>query len=60
METYLANGVKVGFLLDLTNESATIYRPGWEPEEVSNFDATLSAEPALPGFELDLRPLRRE
>lgn len=60
METYLANGVQVGFLLDPTNETATIYRPGQEPEEISSFDATLSAEPALPGFELDLRPLRRE
>jgi len=44
----------------LSNESATIYLLGREPEEVSNFDATLSAEPALSGFELDLRPLRRE
>ena len=60
METYLANGVEVGFLLDPTTETATIYRRGQEPEEISSFDATLSAEPALPGFELDLRPLRRE
>lgn len=59
METYLANGVQVGFLLDPTNETATIYRPGQEPEEISSFDATLSAEPALPGFVLDLQPLRR-
>ena len=59
METYLDNGVRVGFLLDPTNETATIYRPGQEPEEISRFDATLNAEPALPGFALDLRPLRR-
>ena len=59
METYLANGVEVGFLLDPTNETATIYRRGQEPEEVNRFDTTLSAGPALPGFELDLRPLRR-
>ncbi|WP_210114473.1 Uma2 family endonuclease [Hymenobacter elongatus] len=60
MDTYLANGVAVGFLLDPTNETATIYRPGQESDEISRFDATLSAEPALPGFGLDLRPLRRE
>ena len=60
METYLANGVEVGFLLDPTNETATIYHPGQEPEEISSFDTALSAEPALPGFELDLRPLRRD
>ena len=59
METYLANGVQVGFLLDPTNETATIYRPGQEPEEISSFDTMLNAEPALPGFTLDLRPLRR-
>ena len=58
METYLANGIQVGFLLDPTNETATIYRPGQEPEEISSFEATLSAEPALPGFALDLRPLK--
>lgn len=59
METYLANGVQVGFLLDPTAETATIYRPGQEPEEISHFDQSISAKPALPGFELDLRPLRR-
>lgn len=59
METYLANGVEVGFLLDPTNETATIYRPGQEPEEINSFNATLSAEPALTGFALDLRPLQR-
>jgi len=59
METYLANGVQVGFLLDPSTETATIYRPGQEPEEISSFDQSLSADPSLPGFELDLRPLQR-
>lgn len=58
METYLENGVAVGFLLDPSTETATIYRHGQESEEISGFDSTLSAEPALPGFVLDLRPLR--
>lgn len=58
MEIYLENGVEVGFLLDPTNETATIYRRGQQPEEISSFDVTLSAEPVLPGFALDLRPLR--
>lgn len=58
MEIYLANGAQLGFLLDPTAETATIYRPGQEPEEVSSFAGSLSAEPALPGFALDLRPLR--
>jgi len=55
METYLANGVQVGFLLDPSTETATIYRPGQEPEEISSFDQSLSAEPALPGFSLAFR-----
>lgn len=59
METYLANGVQVGFLLDPSTETATIYRPGQAAEEISGFDQSLSAEPALPGFSLDLHPLRR-
>jgi len=59
MESYLANGVQVGFLLDPGTETATIYRPGQEPEEISSFDQSLSAGPALPGFSLNLRPLKR-
>ena len=59
MEMYLANGVQLGFLLDPGTETAAIYRPGQPPEEISSFEATLSGEPVLPGFALDLRPLRR-
>ncbi|MDO7883843.1 Uma2 family endonuclease [Hymenobacter cheonanensis] len=59
MEAYLANGVQLGILLDPTNEQATVYRPGQAPEELADFDRELSAEPVLPGFALDLRPLRR-
>ena len=59
METYLANGVQLGFLLDPGNETAYIYRPGVNPEEITGFDRELDAEPVLPGFRLDLRPLRQ-
>ena len=58
MESYLANGVQVGFLIDPGNETATVYRPSQESEEISGFDGSLSAEPVLPEFVLDLRPLR--
>ena len=58
MEIYLKNGIEVGFLLDPSNETATIYQRGQQPEEISGFDVTLSAEPVLPDFTLDLRPLR--
>jgi Uma2 family endonuclease len=59
MEIYLANGVQLGFLLDPENETATIYRAGQDPEELVGFERQLSAEPVLPGFTLDLRPLRQ-
>lgn len=59
MEEYLANGVQLGFLLDVAAETAYVYRSGQAPETVRGFDQTLSGEPVLPGFVLDLRPLRR-
>ncbi len=59
MEDYLANGAQLGFLLDLEAETAYVYRPGQPPETLPGFDRDLSGAPLLPGFVLDLRPLRR-
>lgn len=59
METYLANGMLLGFLLDVEAETAYIYRPGQPAQLVQGYDQELSGEPVLPGFALDLRPLRR-
>ena len=59
MEEYLTNGVQLGFLLDVAAETAYVYRPGQAPEMVHGYDQELSGEPVLPGFSLDLRPLRR-
>jgi len=59
METYLTNGMQLGFLLDVAAETAYIYRPGQPAETVQGYDQELSGEPVLPGFRLDLRPLRR-
>ena len=59
MDDYLANGVQLGFLLDLEAETAHVYRPGQPVETLAGFDRALSGEPVLPGFRLDLRPLRR-
>jgi len=58
MEDYLANGVQLGILLDPTARTATIYRPEQIPEEFAGFEQELSGEPVLPGFLLDLQPLR--
>ena len=59
MENYLANGMQLGFLLDVEAETAYLYRPGQPAETVQGYDQELSGEPVLPGFRLDLRPLRR-
>ncbi len=59
MEEYLANGMQLGFLLDVAAETAYVYRPGQALETVQGYDQELSGEPVLPGFRLDLRPLRR-
>ncbi|MBC7449247.1 MAG: Uma2 family endonuclease [Hymenobacteraceae bacterium] len=59
MKLWLANGVRLGFLLDPATETAWVYRPGAEPTEVSGFDHTLSGEDVLSGFVLELRRLQR-
>ena len=57
-EGWMANGVQLAWLIDPRSQKAWVYRAGLSVEEVPNFDATLSGEPLLPGFELDLRDLK--
>ena len=59
MEDYLANGVQLGFLLDIEHETAYVYRPGQPMETAADFERELGGEAVLPGFALDLRPLRQ-
>jgi Uma2 family endonuclease len=54
MTEYLAQGVRLGWLLDPESGLAEIYRPG-RPVESLNRPATLSGEDILPGFVLDLQ-----
>jgi Uma2 family endonuclease len=56
MEEYMANGARLGWLLDPLQRQAHIYRPGAQPEILDNPE-TLSADPELPGFTLDLKPI---
>jgi Uma2 family endonuclease len=58
MQEYLANGVKLGWLLDETSRTAYVYRPGAEVQVIENA-STLDASPELPGFVLDLAPIWR-
>lgn len=56
MEEYIANGARLGWLLDPLQRQAHIYRPGAEPEILDNPES-LPADPELPGFTLDLKPI---
>lgn len=60
MEQWLNNGVQLAFLLNTEAETAWIYRPNQPAEELHGYDQELDAAPILPGFRLDLRPLREE
>jgi len=53
MGDWMANGCRLGWLVDLTNRTVTIYRPNEEPQEMSA-TTQLSGESVLPGFVLDL------
>lgn len=58
MQMWLANGARLGWLIDPVDEAVWIYRPGAQPEALAGFDRSLSGEAVLPGFTLDLRRLR--
>ncbi|MFN0036561.1 MAG: Uma2 family endonuclease [Saprospiraceae bacterium] len=56
-DTWLANGVRLAWLIDPKMKKAYTYHPGQPVEELSGFDRTLSGEDVCPGFEFDLRKL---
>ena len=51
---YIANGARLGWLLDAPAKRVYIYRPDAPVQEIDDPD-TLSGDPVLPGFVLDLR-----
>jgi Uma2 family endonuclease len=53
---YIANGARLGWLLDLSVRRVEIYRPG-APFATLDAPPTLTADPELPGFRLDLAPI---
>ncbi len=57
-DTWMANGVRLAWLIDPKMQRAYIYRPDQPVEECLGFDRKLSGEEVCPGFELDLRKLR--
>jgi len=53
MREYIENGVALGWLLDPSNRSAELYRPG-QPVQVLATPSTLSEDAILPGLRLNL------
>lgn len=56
MEEYIANGARLGWLLDPFEQKVYVYRPG-EAVEVLDDPQTVSGEPLLRGFVLDVRAI---
>jgi Uma2 family endonuclease len=54
MAEYVAQGVRLGWLIDPKGATVEIYRPG-QPVEILERPATLSGEDVLPGFTLNLK-----
>jgi len=53
MQEYRDNGAQLGWLLDPVKKEVHVYRPGAVVELFAN-PSSISAEPHLPGFVLDL------
>jgi Uma2 family endonuclease len=56
MQEYMANGARLGWLLDPIDNRATVYKPSQVPEDI-NHPTILSGDPILPGFKFDFREL---
>ncbi|MCB0552208.1 MAG: Uma2 family endonuclease [Phaeodactylibacter sp.] len=53
-ESWMANGVRLAWLIDPYGEKAYIYRNNMEPETIIGFDKVLSGETVMVGFILEL------
>ncbi|MBK8192766.1 MAG: Uma2 family endonuclease [Lewinellaceae bacterium] len=59
-DTWIANGVRLAWLIDPYDEKVYIYRPGEAVRIVAGFSGkTLAGEDVLPGFELPLEEMMR-
>lgn len=54
MNEYMENGVRLGWLINPCRKQVEIYRPGQAVEVLDN-PVSISGEPILPGFTLDLK-----
>ena len=58
-DTWINNGVRLGWLVDMKHKRVFIYRSDREPELVDGFAGELDGEEVLPGFTFDLGGLVR-
>ena len=56
MEEYMANGARLGWLLDPIKNRATVYQPGGLPEHIDS-PTVLKGDPVLPGFSFDFKEI---
>lgn len=56
MQEYIDNGTELGWLIDRKQRQVFIYRPNIQVEVLDN-PQTISGEPLLNGFVLDLSPV---
>ncbi|HZR99118.1 MAG TPA: Uma2 family endonuclease [Chloroflexota bacterium] len=56
MAEYIANGARLGWLLDPEARQVYVYRPDAPVQRLDN-PQTLAGDPVLPGFALDLREI---
>ena len=56
MLEYIQNGVSLGWLIDPVKRRVYVYQPNCEPVVLVD-PVTVSAEPLLPGFALNLKEL---
>ena len=56
MDEYIANGCRLGWLIDPEPRQVHVYRPG-VPPQVLDGPQSVSGDPELPGFVLELRPV---
>ncbi|RZJ59598.1 MAG: Uma2 family endonuclease [Hymenobacter sp.] len=58
MNEYIANGCRLGWLIDPKNETVRLFRADGSVSVAKSFDETLSGEDVLPGFSFPLSLLR--
>lgn len=58
MESWLQNGAQMAWLIVPEEETVYIYKAGQKVRQHQGFHTQLSADPVLPGFQLDLSKLR--